>query len=488
MRELARARLARLSGGTGPSVREIRQAWSRELRHGAVDLALEEAEMASPGDERTRSGRALLAWLVELGLEDACEPIDEWLARWQDTATVRTADGRSIPFNDADRAIAREPDRQARLALDAARVTLLERDVAPTLVDRRARMRDCLEDVGIGGTPREAAERLSGDDLSALAEQARDALQQSADAWRDSLSDRLRRHLSVARAEARPADLAAALDASLFDAAFRASDREPLVRRTLTELGMDAELGGRLRCETTARREGASAEVVALEIPGDIRLVFGEDAGVDGYRAVLRALGVSLRLAHVEGDAPFEHRWLGDPAIPEMCATIFASLLFDEGWLMRYAELSRGEARRLGAITALRALHDLRRTCAIHIHYMDTIDAEMPAGAFRDLYVEIVGNAIGIPPHGIDAVLDVPPLVTPGATLRGVQGASVMLSELVERFDVDWYRNPRTLPWLVQAVLGPARGESVAEMIKAATSHDLSFGPYIRRIEGALVA
>lgn len=488
MREISRARLARMSGQPSTPTREINQAYSQELGQGAIDIALEQAEAYSPGDVAARSGLALVAWLVELHLLEACAPIDEWLAGWRARAEVRTADARVVRVADVEREIAREKDRQARLDLDAARLALLEREVAPTLIDRRARMRDCIEDLAIAGSAREVAERLSGDDMLALANDARDALQQSADAWRDSLSDRLRRHLSISRAEARPADLAAAMDASVFDGVFRASDRESFVRRTLTDLGLDAELGGRLRVEKFARVAGAGVESVGLEVPGDIRLVPGEHAGVDGYRNLLRALGVALRLGHVEADQAFEHRWLGDPAIPAMCAAMFASLLYDEGWLMRYAGLSRNEARRLMQVTALAALHDLRRACAAHVHYTETIDAEPAAGALRDLYVEIVGNALGIPPHGVDALLDVPSFVTPGAGLRGLQAASVLVSELVERFDVDWYRNPRTGRWLVQAVLEPARGDSAADVLKAATGHSLSFGPCIRRLERAVEA
>ena len=488
LREMGRARLGELSGRPATATGEIRKAYSQELGRGALDLALEHAEASSPGDAGARSGISLLAWLVELQLDGACAPIDDWLARWRERAEVRTPDTRVVPFADVEREIARESDRPARLALDAARVALLERDVAPVLIDRRARMRDSLEDMGIAGTARESAERLSGDNLADLADAARDALQQSADAWHDSLNDRLRRHLSVSRNDARPSDLAAAIDASLFDAAFRASGSEALVRRTLIELGLDGEPGGGLHVEKLARAPGANAECVALEVPGDIRLVPGRAGGVDAYRSLLQSLGVALRLGNVEGDAPFEHRWLGDPALPAMCARTLSSVLCDEGWLMRHAGVSRSEARRLAAITALHELYELRRSCAAHIHYMETIDADMPAGALRDLYVEVVGNAIGIQPHGADAVLDMPSFVTPGARLRGIQAAAVLGSELVERFDVDWYRNPRTGPWLVQSVLEPARGEPAAEVLKGATGRDLSFGPCIRRLEQALVA
>ena len=428
LRELGRARLARLSGEPAPSVAEIRKAYGRELGRDAVDLALEAAETESPGDMAARSGRALLAWLVEHEAQDACTPIDEWLEEWRRTAMVRTPDASVVRVMAIDRVIARETDRTRRLDLDAARVALLEREVAPTMMDRRLRLRDAIERTGIAGSAREIAERLSGENLAGLTEEARDALQQSADAWRDSLSDRLRRHLSVSRADAQPADLAAAIDASLYDAAFRASDRGPLLRRMLGDLGLEAALGERLRTEPRGRADGSTVAVIALQVPGDLRFVFGEDAGVDGCRNLLRALGTALRLGHVEADAPFEHRWLGDPAVAGMCAATFAGLLVDEGWLMRYADLGRSEARRLMTITALNALHILRRACALHIHYMETIDADLAAGAFRDLHVEIVGNALGVPPHGVDAVMETPSMVTPGAALRAMQGASVLAS------------------------------------------------------------
>src|SRR5688500_15392605 len=107
MREMARARLARMSGQPAASAREIRKAYSSELGQGAIDLALEHAETFSPADVGARSGLALLAWLVERHLHDACAPMDEWLASWRERAEVRTADARVERFADVDRAIAR---------------------------------------------------------------------------------------------------------------------------------------------------------------------------------------------------------------------------------------------------------------------------------------------------------------------------------------------------------------------------------------------
>ena len=488
LREIGRARLAQLTGGSAPSPRDIRGAYRHELGRGAIDLALEHAETLAPDEGDARSGRSLLAWLIELEVRDVCAPIDQWLAEWQESATVRTPDARVVAFSRVQREIARERDRAMRLQLDTARVALIERDLAPTLMERSARERDAIERLGIDGSLRDVAERLDGDDLAVLAESARDALQRSLDSWQDSLGDRLRRDFSITRAEARPADVAAALDASLFDGAFRASHREPTCRRALTDMGFDQALNERLRFPSGARVRGEAAECIAEEVPGAIHVAFGEDPGVEGHRRALHALGVALRLGHVEGDAPFEYRWLADPAIGEMCGMTIAGVLLDEGWLMRNADLSRNEARRLLRVTALAALHDVRHACALHLHYMETVDGGLSAGAHQELYAEIVGNAIGVRPHQVDTFLDAPPVLAPGARLRGMHGASVLAHELVERFDVDWYRNPRAGPWLVQAVLAPARGGTAMEMIKGATGREPSLHPYLAQLERVLAA
>ena len=487
-RELGRARVARLAGRPAPSPEEIREAYAHELGRPAIDVALELAETASPDSADALSGRALLAWLVALEVERVCAPMDHWLEQWWESAVVRTADARVVPLREVDRAIAREPDRAMRLQLDAARVELIERDAAPTLMERAARERDAIEQLGLAGTMREVAERLTGDDPGGLADGARDALARSADAWLDSLTDRLRSEHGIARPQARPADVMAAIDASLWDGAFRASGREAQARRMVTEMGFSPDLGGRLRIDMTTRARGSGAECIPVEVPGAVHVAFGAEGGVAAESSALRALGCALRLTHVQGDAPFEHRWLGDPSLLEMCGRALASVLVDEGWLMRYADLSRSEARRLVRTTALGALHELRHACALHIHYVESVDATLAVGAQRELYAEIVGSALGVRPHGADSLLDAPPVLVPGARLRGMQAAGVLSDELVERFDQDWYRNPRTGPWLTQAVLAPGCGETAAQMIRTATGRELSFAACVARLERALAA
>jgi hypothetical protein len=102
--------------------------------------------------------------------------------------------------------------------------------------------------------------------------------------------------------------------------------------------------------------------------------------------------------------------------------------------------------------------------------------------------VETIGSAIGVRPHPFDAVLRAPPLLHPASMVQAWQGASVLGDSLVEQFDVDWYRNPRTGPWLVHRLFAQACGELPAEVVKGATGREPSFMPYLGQLERLLSA
>jgi hypothetical protein len=59
---------------------------------------------------------------------------------------------------------------------------------------------------------------------------------------------------------------------------------------------------------------------------------------------------------------------------------------------------------------------------------------------------------------------------------------------MVERFDADWYRNPRTGPWLVQRVLLPMRGRLARDLVVGATGREPSLTAHVERLESVLAA
>lgn len=486
LRDIGHARVLALRGRAAPTPAELRERHAYELGRDALDVVLEQADLAGPDSPDARSARVLLGWLTALEVERVCAPMDEWIARWKASAVVRTADGRTIPFVDVDRVIARERSRAARLHLDAARVDLVERDLVPTTRERAARERDTIESVAIGDTMLDVASRITGADVAALAAAARDALSRSADAWRDSLGERLHRHASISVQEARPADLAATVSLAEFDGAFPRSLRSLTMRRLVAEMGLDPDAGGRLRIVASLLTTAPAVEIVPVEVPRDVHIMLGVDDGFDGYRRALRVLGRALRLVHVREDAHFEHRWLGDHAANEIGGLTLRLVLLDAGWLMRYTGLTRSEADSVVRRAALASLYELRHALATLLCHIQAVDAGLSAGAIEESYIETIGAAIGVRPHRSDAVLRTPPLLHPGSRVQAWQGASVLADSLVEHFDVDWYRNPRAGPWLVEGVFAPACGEVAAEVAKGATGRELTLAPYLARLERLL--
>ncbi len=486
LRELGHARVLALRGRAAPAPAEIRLRHAFELGRDALDVVLEQADLSGPDSPEARSARVLLTLLIELGAADTCAPMNEWIGRWMASAIVHTDDGRAVPFAEVDSIIAKERDRGARIHLDSARAALMERDFLPTMRERTARERDAIESAGIGDSMLEVAARLGGVDFAALGAVVRDALSRSADAWRDSLGERLHRQSGIDVDEAHPADLAAAVSLAEFDGAFPRSLRSLAMRRLVAEMGLDPDAGGRLRIETALAPTARAASAVPVDVPKAVHIMLGTDDGFHGYRRAFQALGHGLRLVHVPGDAHFEHRWLGDRAVNRMGALSLRLVLLDQGWLMRYAALTRGEAETIGRRAALAALYELRHALATLRYHIEAVDSGLAAGGTVELYVETIGAAIGVRPRASDALLRAPPLLHPAARVQAWLGASVLSDSLVERFDVDWYRNPSAGPWLVDGLFAPAVGELMAEVVKGATGREPTLGPYIARLERVL--
>ena len=488
LRELGNARVLALRGRTAASPAEIRARHGFDLGRDALDVVLEQADLSGPDSPEARSARILLAFLLELSTADICAPMSEWIERWTGSAIVRTDEGRAVPFADVDAVISRERDRGARVHLDDARAALMDRDLIPAMRERAARERDAIESAGIGDSMLEVASRLGGVDFAALNASARDALSRSADAWRDSLGERLHRQSGIDVDEAQPADIAAAVSLAEFDGAFPRSLRSLAMRRFVSEMGLDPDAGGRLHIESALGAMARGAETVAVEVPKAVHIMLGADDGFHGYRRAFQALGHGLRFVHGPPDAHFEHRWLGDRAANEVGALTLRLVLLDQGWLMRYAGVTRGESETIARRAALWALHELRLALAKLRFHVEAVDSGLAAGGIDELYVETIGAAIGARPRPTDAVIFAPPMLRPASRVQAWQSASVLADALVERFDVVWYRNPCAGPWLVHGIFAPCCGELSGEVLKGATGREPSFAPYIARLERLLSA
>jgi hypothetical protein len=58
----------------------------------------------------------------------------------------------------------------------------------------------------------------------------------------------------------------------------------------------------------------------------------------------------------------------------------------------------------------------------------------------------------------------------------------------VAAFDDDWYRNPRTGPWMVRELFGEGQRELASGLAERVGARSLSFDPVVRAIETGLSA
>ena len=138
------------------------------LGRDALELARETFTSSAEGTDERRSARLLLDWQVESQSARELAALDEREIAWEGDAVVRTADGREIPYQRTAIELANSPDREERARIEAARRTLVERELAPMKRERFQRERDITESVGLADGYNATWELLNGVSLSAL--------------------------------------------------------------------------------------------------------------------------------------------------------------------------------------------------------------------------------------------------------------------------------------------------------------------------------
>lgn len=174
---------------------------------------------------------------------------------------------------------------------------------------------------------------------------------------------------------------------------------------------------------------------------------------------------------------------MGDNSVTEGFAMLFDHLMQDAGWLTRYTGLERKQAPEFLRSAGFEELHFLRRYCAKLIYETQLYGGAISWDALPDLYVELLTGATGFQYARADAFVDVDPRYYSARYLRAWQYQALLTETLVERFDADWWRNPRCGPWMVEQLFGEAQRELAHEQAQRVARKSLSFAPLVRSIE-----
>ncbi len=161
----------------------------------------------------------------------------------------------------------------------------------------------------------------------------------------------------------------------------------------------------------------------------------------------------------------------------------------DAGWLKRYTDLGEPTVpARSCASAGFEELHFLRRYCAKLIYETQLYGGDVRWESLPDLYVDLLTDGDDVPVHRAPTRSSTSiPRYYSARYLRAWQLQALLDETLVERYDDDWWRNPRAGPWIVAERCSPRDSASWRTSRRSACrAGTLSFAPLIREIERAL--
>lgn len=440
-----------------------------------------------PGSDAQRSGRMLVEWLVESRVGRELAPLEEREIAWEGEAVVRLPDGEAEPYHRASITIANTADAKERRALETARASLVEAELAPMRLERLAREKALVEGMAIAPGYLDTFDALAGMRVRRLRDDCAAFLRDTQAMWDTVLPEFLKRGLGVRPADATRADALALMRAPEFDAAFPADAMDREVRRQVTEMGASPDADGRVRFDT-GERDGkrARAFCAPVVIPAEVYLVLRPHGGQNDWQALLHELGHALHFANMDPALPFEDRWLGDNSITEGYAMLFDHRMKDRGWLSRYTQLGRSDMPRYLRAAGFEELQFLRRYCGKLVYEVELYGGGVAWSALPDLYVATLTGATGFRYDRADAFVDVDPRFYSARYLRAWQLQALLAESLVERFDSDWWRNPAAGPWMVRELFAHGQRELAEELARRVAREALSFAPLVTSIEALL--
>lgn len=467
----------------------IYRQYERILGPDALELTLEAFRAAPEKGDEKRSAQSLLEWEIESQASKPLAELDEREIEWENSAVVRSPDGRVIQYQAAPIEIANTRDRVLRLGLDEARARLVEKEHAPLRLERLQREKDYIESLGVAGDYNASFEAVTGISLDILAKSCEKFLRDTEPMWDDTLPGVLKKSLGIKASEAKRADALALFRASEYDDAFPGNQMETVVRRQVMEMGIDPTARGRIVFDV-GEREGKRSRAFCspVRVPDEVYLVLRPHGGQSDYNTFLHELGHALHFAYASSDYPFEFRWLGDNSVTESYAMLFDHRMQDKGWLLRYTQLGANRVGKFLRTAGFEELHFLRRYCAKFLYERTLYSGEVPWSQLPDLYVSLLSTATGFEYNAADAFVDVDPRFYSARYLRAWQLQSVLNEQLTARFDVDWFRNPGAGPWLVSELFSHGQRETAEEISARVGSGALSFQPLVRKMEALLDA
>jgi len=424
--------------------------------------------------ELERGLRFLLEFLAQNILEAEARELTDQVLSLEASLRLQVEET-TLPFRTLEVAIRNEEDRKRRQLLQEVHCRGVLQ-LNPFL----ARVWETIQEVSHRlGFPSYAVlcQRLSGIDFAALERLAADLLVQTEDMYADLLKWHLKKYLNVPLRGAKRHDLAHLFRAPEWDASFPPWRMLSSAEATLKAMRVDPKASGRIMLDDEPRpNKSPRAFVAPLKVPDRVIIIVRPVGGWDDYEAYFHELGHALHYAYTDASLPVEFRRLGDPSITEAHAFTIESLLHEEGWLVRFLEISR--PKDFHRLAALHRLYLVRRYAAKLAYELSLHDGSGLSGK-DGVYRECLSRATLAEFPKEFYLYDVDPHFYAARYLRAWLFEAALRALLYERFDEEWYRNDRTGPFL-EELWGGGQRETLEELAEKLGLEKLSLNPFLK--------
>lgn len=402
---------------------------------------IELVRAAAAADTARRASLMLLAnHLASERLEAAGAAEAAQAAAIEGGATVPYL-GREVPFHDVERLAALEPDLGRRRALWAATGPVLDR-LHPIQERRLEQMAAEARRLGYPNLAAFAAE-LRVADLGQLAQRAEQFLSDT-DALVPSAVDALtRRELGLDLPDVRRADLPRLVHHAAVRSAFPADRMRSTLDRLLQPMGLSlTAIPGLVIDDRDLPRKSPRALCLPIHVPGDVRISFKPQGGVDDFAALFHEAGHAVALSLASGAPDWERAQLGSAAVSEAFSVLLEDRLDDERFLSDLG--MTGELLSTHLLSAAtKSLLLARRTAA---RFLDEQATLAGAGPSAERWQQLMARAYGFPFTAADAkrhLLDQDDLLGAADHLRGQFLAAQLEAHLVKGFGERFWLEPK---------------------------------------------
>lgn len=398
------------------------------------------------------------------------------------TATARV-DGAEIEYRRLPLEIRREPERGRRERFEEARLEIVAERLNPLLTETIKRSHAVAAELLATSYDR-YCESLSGVDFDQLTQGTDRLLADTESVHEDLLRWYARRELpGVPRDELCGHDLARLLYGSEYLTAFEGGRMVPRISGMIEAMGLDPRADGRIEYDLEERpTKTPRAFCAPIRVPEEIKLVLRPYGGYDDYATFLHELGHALHFAHADPALPLEFRRLGDNGVTEGHAISLDHLMLLPAFQRRVMGIA--DPSEFLRFAAFRELVMLRRYAA-KFAYERSLHRTGPEPSLAAEYAERLSRATGVRVSEALFLDDVDPRFYCIRYLRAWMMCGALHGQLRERYDEDWFLNPRTGEFLLD-LWSRGQSEPVEALVERIGGESVSFAPLLRMVHEVL--